>query len=144
MPDSHTISLIALVVAILSLGFSVYFNFLDRARMVTRCKFYPKSEYNRAHVDVSITNAGRRAVILRMIVKADGRGHWVGTYLNRGEGGLRLGEHQRHDLTLWQEDLIEANPDDEIEVTDFWFEDTLGRRHRPKRIRQCLKQLWAS
>jgi hypothetical protein len=109
--------------------------------MATRCKFYPESEYNLAHVDVSITNAGRRAVILRMTVKANERGNWVGEYLNRTEGGLRLGEHQRHDLTLWQEDLLEQYPDDEIEVTDFWFEDTLGRRHRPKGIRQCLERL---
>ena len=144
MPDSSTISLIALVVSILSLGFSVYFNFLDRARVVTRCKFYPESEYNHAHIAVSIANAGRRAVILRLEVKADGKGHWVGTFLKPGEGGLRLGEHERRDLRLTHEDLFEPNPDEVLEVTDFWFEDTLGRRHRPKGIRQCLKRLSAS
>src|SRR5437667_509571 len=144
MPDSSTISLIALVVSILSLGFSVYFNFLDRARVVTRCKFYPESDYNSAHVAVSIANAGRRAVILRWMVKADGGGEWIGTHLSAGEGDLRLGEHERHDLTLRQEDLFEQTPDGLMEVTDFWFEDTLGRRHRPKGIRQCLKRLSAS
>src|SRR5438093_1145357 len=112
MLDSGTISLIALAVSILSLGFSVYFNFLDRARVVTRCKFYPESEYNRAHVAVSIANAGRRAVILRLMVKADGRGGWIGNYFDAGKGGLRLGEHERHDLTLRQEDLFESTPDD--------------------------------
>jgi hypothetical protein len=144
MPDSSTISLVALVVSILSLGFSVYFNFLDRARVVTRCKFFPESEYNNAHIAVSIANAGRRAVILRWMVKADGDGEWIGTHLKEGAGDLRLGEHERHDLTLRQEDLFEQTPDGLMEVTDFWFEDTLGRRHRPKGIRQCLKRLSAS
>jgi hypothetical protein len=144
MPDSDTIALIALVVSILSLGFSVYFNFLDRARVVTTCKFYPEWEYNSAHVAISIVNAGRRAIILRMMVKADDRGEWAGTFLKKSDGGLRLGEHERHDVTLTHEDLLEQTPDDAIVVTDFWFEDTLGRRHRPKGIRQCLDQLRAS
>jgi len=144
MPDSDTISLVALVVSILSLGFSVYFNFLDRARVVTTCKFYPESEYNAAHVAVSILNAGRRAFILRLLVLANREGEWIGTYLNKEQGGLRLSEHERHDLTLKHQDLFESAPDGVIEVTDCWFEDTLGRRHRPKGIRGCLKRLWAS
>jgi hypothetical protein len=142
MPESSTISLIALVISIVSLAFSVYVGLLDRAHIRTTCKFYHGDpDYGPAHAVLSILNSGRRSVIIRWLVFANDKGEWIGVHLKSEQGGLRLGEHERHDEDLKVHDLFQSTPDGILEVTDCWFEDTLGRRHRPKGIRACLKRL---
>jgi hypothetical protein len=143
MSNSELISLVALVVACVSLIATLYVNFRDTASLKATSVYVPYWEENPAHMNISIVNAGRRPVILRMFVKAESKAKWVGTFLDKDDGGLRLGEHERYETKLEEHELVEQTPDEEVTINDLWFEDTLGRRHAVKNAKLSLKQLRA-
>lgn len=142
MTRAEIISVVALVVSIASVAFSFYFNYRDRARPKATSKFYPGHDYGLPHISVTIVNAGRRPFILRMWGGSDEKGEWVGTFLGEGKSGLRLGEHERHDLSLEKNDLLADTPDGGILFHDLWVEDSLGRRHPIKDAKANVKLLW--
>lgn len=144
MTRAEVMSIVALVVSILSFGFSVYFNSRDRARLVAQSRFIPGSDDGFAQVSITIVNAGQRPVILHMWAGEDEKGIWIGQILGEKGAGLRLAEHERHDLDLKKEDLYQQTPDGEILITDIWFEDTLGRRHKVKNAKTNISKLWRS
>jgi hypothetical protein len=144
MTRSEIISVIALLLSVISIGFSVFFNFRDRAKIKTTSTFYPESEFGSASVHFTVVNAGRRPIILRMRGAVDKNGEWIGTYLGKDQSGLRLGEHERLDHRMEAHDLFEATPDDVITVTDLWVEDTLGRRYLIKDAKKNLALLLKS
>ena len=144
MTWSETTSLVALIVSISSLGFSLYFNFRDRGQIHASSKFYPSSSYGPQSLTVTIVNTGRRPVILRMWGGADSSGKWVGHFFNGDKSGLRLGEHERHDFVVEKNDAYSVTPVDEIFCEDLWVEDTLGRRIAIKDAKANLARLWKS
>lgn len=129
MTRAEWIAIAALFVSVVSIVTTIYFNLRDRARLVAKSTFYPGWNGDVPSMSVSIVNKGRRPAVLHMWGGVDGENTWAGTVLNSKEGGLRLGEHARHELRLTKTDLIQDTPDGEIVFTDIWFEDTLGRRH---------------
>lgn len=144
MTNAEIISTVALVISCLSFGLATYVGLRDRARLKTLSCFYPAWNENLPRVSVSIVNAGRRPVILRMWAGADKSGKWVGTYLGEEKVGLRLAEHERFDLILRREDLFSMTPDDDLVLNDMWFEDSLGRRHKVKNAKRNFEKLWNS
>ena len=143
MARAEIISVIALLVSIGSLGFFIYFNYRDRAHLKATSRFYPGDpDYGPPHISVTIVNAGRRPIILRMWGGTDKEDHWVGHFLGEGKSGLRLGEHERHDLSLEKDDLFAATLTDDVLFENLWVEDSLGRRHPIKDAKANVKQLW--
>lgn len=144
MTWAEIISVVALLVSIASLCSSFFFGLRDRARLVTGSRYLPLWEENPAHVCVSIVNAGRRPVILRMWVGAESTEKWEGHFLGEGTAGLRLGEHERYEFKLEQHDLHAVTPDEDFQIEDLWFEDTLGRQHTVRDVRANLAKLRAT
>lgn len=144
MTRAEIISVLALVVSIASFCSSVLLGLRDRGRLVTASKFLPHWEGNPAHVLVSVVNAGRRPVILRMWAGAASKKDWVGTCLGEQGSGMRLGEHERHEFKLEKHDLLVATPDYDVLIEDLWFEDTLGRRHIVAGAKANLAKLLAT
>jgi hypothetical protein len=137
---AEVISVVALVVSITSVAFSLYFNYRDRACLRTTSKFY--SGRSHPYIEVTIVNAGRRPIILRMWGGSDEKGEWVGQFLGEEKRGLRIGEHERHDLSLDKNDLLSETPDGQVLFNDLWVEDSLGRRHPIKDAKANVKLLW--
>jgi hypothetical protein len=134
------ISALAFLVSLTSLGFSIYNIVRDRARIQIKSQFYPPSQYGKGHISITIMNTGRRPMILRML-GYEGDDNWVGAWFGDHERGLRLGENERHDVTVSAEDLGQDTPDDTINVTTIWLEDSLGRRYTIKGIEKQIQQL---
>jgi hypothetical protein len=142
MQFAEWLSLIALVISIGSLAASLYFNLRDRAKVEAKSKYYPGFEDGVPMIEMSVVNAGRRPVVLRMWGGTDSSGDWAGTMINSNEGGKRLAEHERYEVKLTRGDLIAFTPDDDVVFVDLWFEDTLGRRHRVLNARDHARKLW--
>jgi hypothetical protein len=64
-----------------------------------------------------------------------------GAFLGEDQKGLRLGEHERHDLSLEKNDLLSATPDGQVLFHDLWVEDSLGRRYPIKDALSNVKPL---
>ncbi|HVZ44599.1 MAG TPA: hypothetical protein VHA82_12385 [Ramlibacter sp.] len=143
MTRAEFIAVIALLVSALAFGLSFYVAFRDRAKIVARSKFWPASEYGPAGMRISITNAGRRPIVLRMIVTVGEAGNWSGTYLGDYKTGLRLGEHELHEETWGKSDLVIGPEHDEIAV-DAQVEDSLGRRYPVKDAKKNMLTLLGS
>jgi hypothetical protein len=134
------IAALALVVSLVSLAFSIYNILRDKARLQVKCEFFEPSEYGKGHIQISIANAGRRPIILRLL-GYEGADDWVGSFLGNNERGVRLGEHERHEVNIDSDDLEQRRVVHDIIVTTIWIEDSLGRRHRIKGIEKQIQQL---
>lgn len=149
MSPTDLVSLVSSTVAVLislsSLSFSIYSILRDRARIRAYSKFFTASEYGNAHISVTVVNAGRRPVILRLIGGHDSSGRWSGEYLGTDRAGLRLGEQERYDHRVDKHELLQLPPDDDVfQYEDLWFEDSLGRRHFVKGAKRNIKLLMAT
>jgi hypothetical protein len=82
-------------------------------------------------IDIVVINAGTRPVILRMIGGADDKDNWSGSMLNYEKGGIRLGEHERWEHTIRNEDTVDvySNEPEDVLFTHMWIEDSLGNRY---------------
>ncbi len=143
MQFAEWLSLVALVISVGSLAASLHFNLRDRAKVKATSKYYPGVEDGVPMIELSVVNAGRRPVVLRMWGGTDAEGGWVGTMINSNEGGKRLAEHERYDVKLLRDDLIACTPDGDVVLVDLWFEDTLGRRHHVAEAKDHARKLWA-
>ena len=144
MTRADVFAIIALLLSITSLGFSAYFGLRDRGRIRAESTYYPASEYTYARMSITLVNEGRRPVVLRMLVGTNEQGKWTGEYLGKKKRGLRLGEHERLDITFEREDAIGMTAEDDIVFTDLWVEDSLGRRYRVRNASEHLQKLMAS
>ena len=145
MSGTLATAIIAICVSLLSFGCSLYFGLRDRAKIVTRSKFYGGVYGDRPSMVFSIVNAGRRPVVIRMWAgQAATDTDWVGTYLGEGKAGLRLGEHDHHEITLHHEDLLGEAPGNEVCFADLWFEDSLVRHYPVKDAKANIALLFAA
>jgi hypothetical protein len=144
MVHSELISWLALFSSLVSLACSIYFNLRDRAAVMTRSRVINDWYGGLASLEISIINKGRRAIILRMWGGTDGTVRWVGTVIGKNGEGSRLGEHERFSVVLSMEDLEgDTTPDESIEFSDLWFEDTLGTRYFVEGARRHIAELRA-
>lgn len=141
MSRAEIISILALAISLLSFAFFVYFNYRDRAKIITSSNFYSSSEFGPSRIHIVIVNAGRRPIILRGWGGNDKKGNGVITMLGDKNQGLRLGEHERFEITLEKHDIYTQTPDDEIIFSDLWVEDTLGRHYAIKNAKTNIELL---
>ncbi len=82
-------------------------------------------------------------MILRLLGGSDSNGKGSSQFLGEPNSGLRLGEHERHVVTLEKEDLVSFHQEDEGIVFDYlWVEDSLGRRYQLKDAKGNIKRVW--
>jgi len=145
MTRVEIIAILALIISMISLGFSAYFGLRDRGRLRATSRFFPASEHGPIRIVVTLVNTGRRPILLRLIGGSDGKGKWSGHYLGDDKTGLRLGEHERHELTLEREDLVFFHPeDDDFIFETLWVEDSLGRRHAVRDGKINIRRVWTN
>jgi hypothetical protein len=103
--------------------------------------FYDESEWALANISVTVVNVGRRPAILRLLGGSNNRGESSGTFFESIGGGMRLGEHERHDLTIERKDAFAIDPDGPDEpYARMWVEDSLGNRYSVSRSREYLSK----
>lgn len=137
-------SVVAICISLVSLGVSLYNALRDRAKLTIKSKVYPASEYGPDRIVVTMVNAGRRPVILRVIGGSDSHGHWGGSYLEQEKGGLRLGEHEHYEHKFEKEDTVLMVPEgDDLFFAELWVEDSLGIRHPIPESKAFIKRLWS-
>lgn len=140
MEISLYLSISAIIIAFISLFWSIYLGYRDRGNIKATSEISyngPDSKY--FHLQVKAVNCGRRPVILSMFGKDYSDGSWGGSYIEEKEG--RLAENEKYEITIRAGDSDTMSPDGE-EAVDFWFEDTLGRRYKVKNAKENLKKLW--
>lgn len=147
MLRSEIFSLFALGLSTISLSFSAYFGLRDRGRLRTTSRFVAASEFGSARVEVTLINTGRRTIILQLLGGSDEDGIWAATGLGDGKSGLRLGEHERHEILLEKDDLAWFHPEKDDEFILFkklWVEDSLGRRYSIHDAKSNIKKYRAA
>jgi len=140
MGISLYLSIGAIIIASISLFWSIYLGYRDRGNIKATSKISydgPDSKY--FHLQVKTVNYGRRPVILSMFGADYSDGTRGGTYIEKESG--RLTENEKYEITIRAGDSDTMSPDGE-EAIDFWFEDTLGRRYKVKNAKENLKKLW--
>jgi len=143
---SDVLAIIAILISIASFCVSFYTIFQDRPRLRIRSKYIEESEYGPRSIHITMVNAGRRPIILRLIGGTDSTGHWACSYIEHEKGGLRLTEHERYERTVEKDDTVHFafDPDDEdIFYSIIWVEDSLGNRHAIPNSEAHIKKLWA-
>ena len=141
MTPSEIISVIALGLSVISISVSIYNVLRDRAYLLIDSQFYGAWEGDQPYIHISIRNSGRRPVIIRMWACVDDDGNWVGKLLGKDHQGIRLGETEWYEFDFHIEDLYQETPDYDVNVTDLWVEDSLGRRYKIKNARKNIRQL---
>ena len=140
MPSPVVVSVIALAISFVSLGLSSYLAWRDRSRVHAECfarQHEGTGEYS--SVFVTVTNAGRRSVILRTLVGIYEDSSRGGQQL--GQSGIKLGEGEFHELEFGKFDGIMINGDDMPSLVDLLFEDSAGKKHKINSSRKNIKLL---
>lgn len=142
MKPSDYISILALIISFLSLGVSIYFQYRDRVKLTTSCKYFPPHpDYDRGHLEIKVVNSGRRPTLLTILGGNLKDGGWQGTQLGGKDKSIRLGEHEFYEKKFYCEDIEVVSPDSESEFTELWFEDSIGDRHFVKGSKEGIKKL---
>jgi hypothetical protein len=69
-------------------------------------------------------------------------GAWCGSFLGKEGKGIRLGEHEKYETSVYLEDLHNFDPEgNESDYVSFWFENTLGQRYAVKNSEKLIKKL---
>jgi hypothetical protein len=143
MARAEIIAALALFVSIAAFSLAAFNAVRDRAKLVVKSKAWPGSEYGAAGLRVTIVNAGRRPIVLRMFIAVTGPNSWYGEYLGDQKSGLRLGEREHHEITWHKHDMLCGPEDDELAV-DLQVEDSLGNRYPVLGAKENLEALLAS
>lgn len=129
MEFSDYLSIAAILISIAGFALSFFVVFRDRPRLKVTSKYLDACEYGAAKIQVVLTNRGRRPVIVRLLGGHDSNREYGGKFFKPDEGGLRLGEDERHELYIERDDTVLFAPDDDVVYDEMWVEDSLGNRH---------------
>jgi len=147
MEISLYLSIGAIIIACISLFWSIYLGYRDRGNIKATSKIYyiditsysEKPSKKISNLKIKAVNCGRRPVILSMFGADYSDGSWGGSYIEKEVG--HLAENEKYEKTIRAGDSDTMSTDGE-EAVDFWFEDTLGRRYKVKNAKENLKKLW--
>lgn len=129
MPDAIIISIVALVVSTASFGLSFYLAWRDRSRLKAKCfarEHERTGEYS--SIFVSVTNDGRRPIILRSLIGIYADGSKGG--LSLSESGVKLQEGEFYEIEFGKFDGIMVSGDDMSPLVDIVIKDSSGRYHK--------------
>lgn len=131
------IASIALFVSFTSLGVSAFVALRDRGRLCAKSKLF-EYEDGTASIQIEAVNKGRRPVILKLLTfeYEDGsqRNKCTGDY----EKGMRLVEREPFLEQIDRMHRMLLN-EDAAALTDLWFVDSIGRKHRVKGAKKNLR-----
>ena len=144
MEISLYLSIGAIIIACISLFWSIYLGHRDRGNIKATSKicytdiasYSEKPPTRYSYLEIKAVNCGRRPVILSMLGTDYSDGSWGDTLIEK-EGG-HLGENEEYKKTVNAGDSDMISSKGKITV-DFWFEDTLGRRYKVKNAKENLK-----
>jgi hypothetical protein len=130
MNTAEILSTIAIVISVAGTANSFYGTFRDRSRVKFKTRFIKESEQGPARLYVTVANAGRRPIVLRIKGGSTAEGRWSGEMLGDAAGGLRLGEGDHYDCTYFKHDVFYVDHEDNnfLPYESLWFEDSLGNR----------------
>lgn len=129
MQEAVTISIVVLVVSVASFGLSSYLAWRDRSRLKAKCfarEHERTGEYS--SIFVSVTNAGRRPIILRSLTGIYADGSKGG--LSLSENGVKLQEGEFYETQFGRFDGIMVNGDDMSPLVDILITDSTGHRYK--------------
>ena len=141
MPNTAiTISIIALVVSVASFGLSFYLARRDRSHLKSQC-------FVRAHertgeyssIFISITNTGRRAIVVRYLAGSYADCSKSGQLL--GKEGIKLQEGEFYEIEFGKFDGIMVNGEKLSPLCDISLEDSTGKDCEIKNSRANIKLL---
>lgn len=144
MDISIAISLGALCVSALSLIVTIHFNLKESATIEARSVIFRGDGEVEPTITVTAVNSGRRPTVLRSLVGVDDQKRWVGLNLGEDYQGVRLDEKERFEKCLRNSDLGFFCDDEQIEFTELYFEDSVGRRHRVVDSRKHIREFWVA
>ena len=142
MSRAEVISTLAFIVSLGAFGLSLFTVLRDRAKLVVRSKAWPANEYGDAGLRVTIVNAGRRPIVIRMLLGIPASGKWSGSYFGDQVNGITLAENSHHEVIWRRNDIFCGEHWEEI-AEDMAVEDSLGRRHPVQDAKENLKILLA-
>jgi hypothetical protein len=143
--SDYILPVIAIVIALASFALSFYNVFRDRPRLKVTSRYIAAWEYGPEQISIALINMGRRPVIIRLVGGTTEKGESGGTYVEHDKGGLRLGEHERHEQSLSQGDTMLIDPEgSDIRFKVMWVEDSLGNRHAIPNSGEYIKRLWTT
>jgi hypothetical protein len=149
---SDILSISALIISLLSFGFSTYIGLRDRPHLITSCIIYDTEP---PQIKIRAVNIGRRPLVLYCYGVTYETGNFTKrlfeTFEMRKDGDREI-EKQEHGRRLIEHDYFEEviTPEHDIYKTPFsdgslpmsiWFEDTSGRRYKITGLRKHLDQL---
>ncbi len=140
MPSTSVLSIIAIAISLVSFGLSSYLTWRDRSRV--RAESFVRQHERTGEfssVFVTVTNAGRRPLILRRLRGAYEDGSQSGQQLS--ESGIKLDEGAFHELEFGKFDGIMINGDEMSGLVDLFLEDSTGKRHKIKSSRKNIHLL---
>lgn len=138
MDISIVTSLGAFVVSILSIAITIHFKLKEEAKIRAFSSLFLGDDEREPTIIVAAVNIGRRPIIVRMLVGMDDKKEWSGLYLGDDQQGVRLEENERFDRKLSSGDLGLSYDEIEIEFTELYFEDAIGKRWRVDRSRSHI------
>ncbi len=128
----------ALIISI----FGVYLRYQDKPVLKIISSYSPTTEnYGNSYIALSLINAGKRPLIIRMWGGNDKDGKWIGSYINNQKTGLRLDEKERYDIALHKDDMLKMTPDDNVIFSELWVEDSLGKRYSVPNSKEYVSKL---
>jgi hypothetical protein len=117
MGISLYLSIGAIIIACISLAWSIYLGYRDRGNIKATSEISyngPDSKY--FHLQVKAVNCGRRPVILSIFGVDYSDGAWSGTYIEKESA--RLSENEKYGIIIRAGDSETMSPDGE-EAVDF-------------------------
>jgi hypothetical protein len=142
-----TLSIIAIGIALLSLGVSIFVVIRDRANFIAECKVFKHDETDEySHLYIKAVNKGRRPITLLYLMGIYTENEKSGYLLENGGIKLEEGAYREERIGKFDGMMIHTGRygEKDCELVDLYFEDTAGKQYTVQNVKECIKNLWAS
>lgn len=142
---AELLSTIAIILSGISLLISIIHLAQDQSNLHADSTYYTEWEGNPPYIQISLRNSGRRPIILRCWGGSNSTGDWLSQRLGDNKKGLRLGESEWHEFSIYYDDIFNMTPDnDEIIFKELWVEDSLNHRYIIEKSKENISKLTGS
>ena len=144
---SLCLSILAILISLLHLVWSMYIGYRDVGHIKANSKIYyiefsnykENKTIKNPNLKIEAVNYWRRPVILTFLHTKYSNNAWGTSYIDKENGYLK--ENEKYEIDFKPGDSNTFSPDGE-QAVELWFEDTLGRRYKVKNFKKNLKELW--